>query len=47
MLAINEASKDLYFSILWRYGLRQESGTGEKILGHGQAAIGLNISVWG
>jgi hypothetical protein len=36
MLAINEASKDFYFRILYCYWLRQESGTREKILGHGQ-----------
>jgi hypothetical protein len=38
MLAINEASKDFYFRILYYYRLRQESGTREKILGHGQTA---------
>ena len=43
MLAINEAPKDFDFGILWRYGLGQELGTGEKILGHDQTEIEIEL----
>ena len=39
MLAINEVSKGLNFRVLDRYRIRQESGTGEKVLGHLQGMI--------
>ncbi len=39
MLAINEVSKGLNFRVLDRYWIRQESGTGEKVLGHLQGMI--------
>ena len=49
MLAINEAPKDFYFGILWRCRPGQESGTGKKILGHGQTVIGTELRYfsWG